>query len=166
MTRKFSYCPSPRGPEFDLRYNTNVCLVPDSSKSPITILTSSYIIYIYIKYIIRVFCPKAGSSLQAQEPGLQFCRRKVFHHKLRNQGCSFTRDWIGAVASRCFPHPTLSLASEQNLKDLKDPRGTSEEVRRVDLANWALWTSLKFTTGVKYQDFLTRSEIRKVYYCT
>ena len=28
------------------------------------------------------------------------------------QGCSFTRDLIGAVASRCFPHPTLSLVSE------------------------------------------------------
>ena len=25
------------------------------------------------------------------------------------------------------------------------------EVRRVDLANWAIWTSPKFTTGVKYQ---------------
>ena len=50
-----------------------------------------------------------------------------------------------------FPHPTLSLASEQTLKDLKDPWGTKEEVRRVDLANWALRTSLKFTIGVKYQ---------------
>ena len=25
------------------------------------------------------------------------------------------------------------------------------EVRRVDLANWTFWTSLKFTTGIKYQ---------------
>ena len=66
-----------------------------------------------------VFYPRAGPSLQAQEPRLQFCRRQVFHHKLRNQGCSFTRDWIGAIASHCFPHPTLSLASEQTLKDLK-----------------------------------------------
>ena len=34
----------------------------------------------------------------------------------------------------------------------------------MDLANWALRTSPKFTTGVKYQfhqGFLTRSEIRK-----
>ena len=29
--------------------------------------------------------------------------------------------------------------------------GTNDEVRRVDLANWALPTSPKFTTGVKYQ---------------
>ena len=69
--------------------------------------------------IIMSVHPRAGPSLQAQEPRLQFCRRQVFHHKLRNQGCSFTRDWIGAVASHCFLHPTLSLASEQTLKDLK-----------------------------------------------
>ena len=66
---------------------------------------------------------EAGPSLQAQEPRLQFCRRQVFHHKLRNEGCSFTRDWIGAVASRCFPHLTLSLASEQTLKDMKRSQG-------------------------------------------
>ena len=74
--------------------------------------TSSFI-------IIRVFCPRAGPSLQAQEPRLQFCRRQDFHHKLRNQGCTFNRNLIGAVASRCFLHHTLSLASEQTLKDLK-----------------------------------------------
>ena len=56
-----------------------------------------------------------------------------------------------AVASLCFPHPTLSLVSEQTLKDLKNPRGHNVEVRKVDLANWALWISLKFTIGVKYQ---------------
>ena len=48
---------------------------------------------------------------------------QVFHCKLRNLGCSFTRDEIGAVASRCFPHPTLSLASEQTLNDLKRSQG-------------------------------------------
>ena len=50
-------------------------------------------------------------------------RRQVFHRKLRNQGCSFTRDLIGAVASRCFLHLTLSLASQQTLKDLKRSQG-------------------------------------------
>ena len=40
----------------------------------------------------HVFCPKAGPSLKVQEPRLQFCRRQVFHRKLNNQGCSFTRD--------------------------------------------------------------------------
>ena len=33
----------------------------------------------------------------------------------------------------------------------KDPRVASVAVRRVDLASWALRTSPKFTTGVKYQ---------------
>ena len=79
---------------------------------------------------------------------LQFYQSQVFHRKLRNQGCSFTRDWIGAVASRCFLNPTLSLASAQIWKD---PRDANVEVRRVDLANWALWTSSKVTTWVKYQ---------------
>ena len=58
--------------------------------------------------IISVFCLRAGLSLQMQEPALKFCpktglcrrrnqhyssvQRQVFHCKLRNQGCSFTRD--------------------------------------------------------------------------
>ena len=98
-----------------------------------------------------MFCPRAGPSLQAQEPRLQFCRKHVFHRKHKNQGYSFTRDWIGAVASRYFPHATLSLPSEQTSKDLKRSHRHHVEVRRVDLANWALQTSPKFTTGVKYQ---------------
>ena len=60
---------------------------------------------------MRVFCPMASHSFQAQEPKLQFCQRQVIHRKHRDQGCSFTRDWISAVASRCFPHLTLSLCS-------------------------------------------------------
>ena len=85
--------------------------------------TFSQEVSIVVIIIIRVFCPRAGPSLQAQEPRLQFCWKRVFHHKLRNHGWSFTRDWIGAVASRCLPHPTLSLASEQTIKDLKRPQG-------------------------------------------
>ena len=93
------------------------------SGSRFTIILCPYILfgcnlYIYI-YISSVFFSKAGPSLQAEKPRLQFCRRQVFHRKLKNQGCRFTRDLIGAVASRCFPHPTLSLASEQTLKDLR-----------------------------------------------
>ena len=76
---------------------------------------------------------KAGLPLQTQESRLQFYQ-----------------DWICVVASRCFPHPTLSLASEQTLKGLKrsqwPQRGGKE-----DSANWVHRTSPKFTTGVKYQ---------------
>ena len=99
----------------------------------------------YVKQLHHRQCSAQGQVLHCK---LQFCRRHISHCKLRNQCCSFTRDWIGAVASRCFPHPTLSLASEQTLKD---PEGTNVEVRRLDLANWALRTSPIFTTGFKYQ---------------
>ena len=114
-------------------------------------LNWNFVCSLLSKSNISVFCPKADPSLQAEKPRLQFCRRQVFHRKLRNQGCSFIRNLICVVASRWFPHPTLSLASEQTLKDLKDPRGINEEVRRVNLANWALRTLPKFATGVKHQ---------------
>ena len=88
-----------------------------SQLSPLHSLDWSHRIF-FLTFLIKciynhVFCPRAGPSLQAQEPRLEFCRRQVFHLKLRKQGCSFTRDWIGAEASRCFPHPTLSLVSGQ-----------------------------------------------------
>ena len=115
--------------------------------------------------IIRVFCPRVGPSLQAQEPRLQFCGRQVFHRKLRNQGCSFTMDCISAVASRCFPQPKLSLASEQTLKDLKNPRGTNATWR------WGEWIWLTGPSelhrnsperlNISFVIVLTRSEIRK-----
>ena len=67
----------------------------------------SLIIIIIIIIIIKVFCPRTGPSLQTQEPRLQICQRQVFHRKTRNQGCSFTGNWISAIASRCFPHCSL-----------------------------------------------------------
>ena len=63
-----------------------------------------------------MFCLRAGPSLQAQEHRLQFCRRQVFHRKHRNQDCSFTRDWIGVVASRCFPAPDSLCSIWTDLK--------------------------------------------------
>ena len=48
--------------------------------------------YSLIIIIIRVFCPRADFSLQMQDQGGSFVQRQVFHCKLRNQGCSFTRD--------------------------------------------------------------------------
>ena len=110
------------------------------------------------------FCPKAGVPLQTQEPRLQFCTKAGLPLQTQEPRLQIYQGRIGAVASRFFPHPTLSSASEQTLKDLQDPRGTNEEVRRVNMANWALRTSPNFATGVKYQfhqGFLTRSEIWK-----
>ena len=111
-------------------------------------------------------CSAQGQVLHCKlrHQGGNSAQRQVFHCKLRNLGCSFTRDeYVGAVASRWFPHPTHSLASEKTLKDLKRSQGHKEEVSRVDLDNWALRTSPKFTTGLKYvsSGILTRSEIRK-----
>ena len=78
--------------------------------------------------------PKTGLPPKTQEPRLQFY-----------QGS------LGAVSFRCFPHLTLSSASEQTWKTWKDPRDINVEMRRVDLASWTLRTSPKFTTGIKHQ---------------
>ena len=64
------------------------------------------------------------------------------------------------IASRCFPHPILSLASEQILKVLKNPSGPSVKVRRVDLANWALMISPNFTTGLNICSISVFDQIR------
>ena len=98
-----------------------------------------------------VFCPRAGLSLLTQAPRLQFCPKAGLPPQTQEPSLQFYYGRISAVSSCCFRHPTLSLAFEQTLKVLRDPRGTKVEVGRVDLANWDLQSSPKFTTGVKYQ---------------
>ena len=94
-----------------------------------------------------MFCSRAGPSCKRRNLG---CSSAEGRSSTANAGtkAAVLLQTEGAVASHYFPHPTLSLASEQIWKD---PRGTSMEVRRVDLANWALQTSPKFATGVKHQ---------------
>ena len=99
--------------------------------------------YIYIYIIIRVFCPRACPSLQAKEPRLQFCRRQVFHHKLRNQAA------VLPGMNRCSSFPLLF--APHSLFSIWTDLKRSERSRRVDLANWVLRISPKFTTRVKYQ---------------
>ena len=82
-------------------------------------------------------CSTQGQVLHCKCRNLSYSSAKD-RSSTANQGCSFTRDWIGAVASRCFLHPTLSLAPVQTLKD---PRGSNMVMRRVDLANWPLQNS-------------------------
>ena len=92
-----------------------------------------------------VFCPRAGTSVQMQEHRLQFCRRQVFHCKLRNQGCSFTREWIGPVASHCFPHPTPhSFCSIWT--DLK----WSEKIPGAPTWRWGEWICLVGPSGLHW----------------
>ena len=76
------------------------------------------IVYIYI-YIISVFCPRAGPSLQIQAPRLQFLPKAGLPLQTQEQRLQFYQGMNGMAASHCFPHPTLSLATEQTLKDLK-----------------------------------------------
>ena len=108
-----------------------------------------------IVIIFRVFCSRAGLSLQTQTPRLQSCPKAGLPPQT-----SGTKVVVLLGMNRCgsFPflsYPTLSLASEQTLKDLKRSQRHHDEVRRVDLANWALRTSPpKFTTGVEDQSHL------------
>ena len=89
-------------------------------------------------------CSTQGQVLHCKlgHQGCNSAQNQVFHSKLRNLGCSFTR-----VLSA--PHSLFRICTD--LKSSENPRGTSEEVRRVDLASWALRTSPKFITGFKYQ---------------
>ena len=75
------------------------------------------------------FLLESSSEFSAQGQVLHCKRRNLgcssAEGKLRNQGCSSTRDWIGTVASCCFLHPTHPLTSEQTSKDLKRSQGPS-----------------------------------------
>ena len=83
-------------------------IISDRGVRP-TFIIIVIIIIIILNNIIRVFCPRAGPSLQAHEPGLQFCRRLQFYQGLNTCGS--------------FLHSSISLASEQTSKDLKRSQG-------------------------------------------
>ena len=87
-------------------------------------------------------------------------KRQVFHRNLKNQGCSFTRDWIDAVTSRFFPHSILSLAPEQTLEDLKRSQGHKRGGKESGLANWALRISPKFTWELNISSIGVFDQIR------
>ena len=124
----------------------------------------------YTLRTIRVMDEISSSSTSSSECSVQ---GYVLHCKLRNQGRSsaqrqaFHRKlgtqvavllWIdrcGSFPLLSAPHSLFSIWTDHK-KYWEDPRGTNVEVRIVDLANWGLRTSSKFTTG-----FLTISEIRK-----
>ena len=68
--------------------------------------------------------------------------------------------------NRCGSFPLFSATHSffsiwTDLKNIwKDPRGTNEEVMRVDLANWALRNSYKFTTGLNISSIRVFDQIR------
>ena len=82
--------------------------------------------YIIIIIIIRMFCPRAGPSLQAQEPNLQFCKR-------RNHCFSFTTG-----LNRCSSFPLLSapILLSSIWTDLK----RSEKIPGAPTWWWGEWT--------------------------
>ena len=60
-----------------------------------------------------MFCPRAGNSLQSQEPRLQFCRKQVFHRKLGKQNWMIeplfnNKRQIPAICSCTFNFPIVS----------------------------------------------------------
>ena len=98
--------------------------------------------------------PRTGPS---HERRLQFCWRRVFHRKLRNQGCSFTRHWIdcGSFPLLSAPHSVFSIWT-----DLKRSRSTNLEVRRVDLGNLALRTRRNSPPGLNISSVRIFNQIR------
>ena len=50
--------------------------------------------------IIRVFCPKAGLSLQIRHQDCSCAERQIFHYKLKNQGCNVL---LGMYKGGSFP---------------------------------------------------------------
>ena len=68
----------------DLPLDRTATLVPPFAVKEHSVDIILYYILYYI-IIIGVFCQRAGPSVQAQEPRLQFCRRQIFHRKLRTK---------------------------------------------------------------------------------
>ena len=97
---------------------------------------------IIIKIIIRVFCPRA-LVLHCKRRNL--CSSAKGRSSTANSG---TKAAILPGMNSCSSFPLLS--APHSLFSIWTDLGTNMEVRRVDLANSALWTSQKFTTGVKY----------------
>ena len=97
--------------------------------------------------IIIMFCPRAGLSLQTQAPRLNFCSKAGLPLQTQEPRLQFYLGWIGAPASRCFPHLTLSLASKQTLKDMKRSQGhhiappskPHSWVRQCEYVAWFWW---------------------------
>ena len=124
-----------------------------------------------INQSIIVLCPRIGLSLQTQHsplyPLLSLPFPSIPLPNIR-MGWQFTSGvfycgkthhakfaaFLGIYSCGSFPLLSASHSLFRiwiDLKDLKISQGHREEVRRVDLTNWTLLTSPKFTTGVKYQ---------------
>ena len=78
-----------------------------------------------------------------------FAQRQVFHRKLRNQGCNFTRDeQVRQLPVVFAPHSLIIIS--RNLENLKRSQEHQRRGEESGIGYWALRTSRKFTTWVKY----------------
>ena len=113
---------------------TNVAVLPKASLPPQTqepklqLCPKAGLPLVF--WMAAVFWPCKGSIIISLLIGGWNSRTKVavlpkasLPPQIQEQRLQFYRGWIGAVASRCFPNPTLSLASKQTLKDEKRSQG-------------------------------------------
>ena len=85
-----------------------------------------------------VFCPRAGPSLQEQEPTLQFCRRQVFQCKHRKQGCNSTTVSVVLLGiNGCGSIPLLSAL--HSLFSIWTDLKRSEKIPGAPTWRWGEW---------------------------
>ena len=94
-----------------------------------------------VMIIIRVFCPRAGPSLQAQEPRLQFCHRQVFHCKVQEPRLLFYQG-----LNRCGSFPLLSAS--HSLFSIWTVLERSEKIPGAPTWRWGEWIWLTGPYGV------------------
>ena len=85
----------------------------------------------FIFIVMKVFCPTAGPSLQAQEPRLHFCRRQVYP---ANSG---TKDAVLLVINMCGSFPLLS--AHHSLFSIWTAIKRSEKIPGAPLWRWGEW---------------------------
>ena len=105
-----------------IKHNLWLYSISKLVESGYSLLIHMHHFLIFMAYIVvsssSVFCPRARPPLQTQAPRLQFCPKAGLPLQTQEPRLQFYYRWIGTVVFRCFPHPTLSLASEKILKDL------------------------------------------------
>ena len=87
-------------------------------------------------YIIKVFCLKAGPSLQMQEPRLQFSRKQIFHRKTQKPRLQFYQG-----LNRCASFPLLDAPHSlfSTWTDIK----RSEKIPGA--TTWMWWEGIRLT---------------------
>ena len=91
-----------------------------------------------------VFCPRAGPSLQAQEPSLQICRRQVFHLKPHEPRLQFYQglNRCGSFPLLSAPHSIFSILT--NLKK-------SEKTPWASTWRWGEWIWQNGPSGLRWK---------------